>query len=291
MNPETGLAPREIWFPEGDDWYDMATGRIYKGGSTQILSYTLNENPWWVKAGSIVPMAPEDLQSLQEPSNVLRLFIAPGEGESSLSYYEDDGTSQDYTSRYATTLITKKADATSCKITVGPRKGSYKGMSSTRRVEFILEGVFAPTSVRVNGSRVDWKYGGKDLALVVTLPERPAGQELVLECQFPAQDTEILRGKKAFFHRMMAYTPVLKDVFNTSVDPYKLLSRPFLKLAQCASHIEADPEGMLQYLQNIDIEAVKTDLEQEAAAVEASHPDRAARIRAALNVILAQVNL
>ena len=146
-------------------------------------------------------------------------------------------------------------------------------------------------SVKLNGKKVDWKYVGKDLALVVTLPERPAGAELVLECQFPARDTEILRGKKAFFHRMMAYTPVLKDVFNTSVDPYKLLSRPFLKLAQCASHIEADPEGMLQYLQNIDIEAVKTDLEQEAAAVEAEHPDRAARIRVALNVILSQVNL
>ena len=291
VNPETGLAPREIWFPEGDDWYDMATGRIYKGGSTQKLSYTLNENPWWVKAGSIIPMASEDITSLQESSNVLRLFIAPGEGESSLNYYEDDGKSQDYTSRYATTLITKKADATSCRITVGPRKGSYKGMSSTRRVEFILEGVFAPTSVKLNGKKVDWKYVGKDLALVVSLPEHPAGEELVLECQFPAQDTEILRGKKAFFHRMMAYTPVLKDVFNTSVDPYKLLSRPFLKLAQCASHIEADPEGMLRYLQNIDIEAVKTDLEQEAAAVEASHPDRAARVRAALNVILSQVNL
>ncbi|MBR4775217.1 MAG: DUF5110 domain-containing protein, partial [Bacteroidales bacterium] len=291
VNAETGLAPREIWFPEGDDWYDMATGRIYKGGSTQTLSYTLNENPWWVKAGSIIPMASEDITSLQESSNVLRLFIAPGEGESSLNYYEDDGSSQDYTSRYATTLITKKADATSCKVVVSPRKGSYKGMPSTRRLEFIIEGVFAPTSVRVNGSRVDWKYVGKDLALVVSLPERPAGQELVLECQFPAQDTEILRGKKAFFHRMMAYTPVLKDVFNTNVDPYKLLSRPFLKLAQCASHIDADPAGMLQYLQDIDIEAVKADLEQEAAAVEASHPDRAARVRAALNVILAQVSL
>jgi alpha-glucosidase len=291
VSAETGMASREIWFPEGDDWYDMATGRIYKGGERLTLNYTLSENPWWVKAGSIIPMASEDIRSLQEPSNLLRLFIAPGEGESSITYYEDDGSSQDYESTYATTLIRKESSATSCKVTVSPRKGSYKGMDYQRRLEFILEGVYAPTKVKVNGSKADWEYVGKDLALVVTLSERPAGREVVLEVEFPGQDTQILRGKKGLMHRMMAYTPVLKDVSNTCIDPYKLLSRPFLKLAQCASRIEADPEGILRYLSEMDVEAVKEDLEKDAAAVEAAHPERAERIRKAIGVIVAQVEI
>ena len=92
-------------------------------------------------------------------------------------------------------------------------------------------------------------------------------------------------------HRMMAYTPVLKDVSNTCIDPYTLLSRPFLKLAQCASRIEADPEGILRYLSEMDVEAVKEDLEKDAAAVEAAHPERAERIRKAIGVIVAQVEI
>ena len=292
VDAETGLAPRQMWFPTGNDWYDMATGRIYPGGSTQTLSYTLNENPWWVKAGSIIPLAPEDLTSLQETSNVLRLFIAPGEGESSLCYYEDDGASQDYVSAYAVTQVKKESSATSCKITVSPRKGSYKGMPEGRRLEFILEGVFVPTSVQLNGKEVAWEYVGKDLALVVSLPELSAQEEVVLECTFPQEDPSLLRGKKALMHRMMAYTPVLKDVFNTSIDPFMLLSRPFLKVAQCANRIEADPEHLVDYLTGIDIQAVQEDIEKEAREQEtgdrADAAERAARLRSALKVILAQ---
>ena len=290
VNPETGLAPREIWFPEGDDWYDVATGRLYAGGQKRTLHYTLSENPWYVKAGAIIPLADDTISSLQEASNVLRLFVAPGQGESSLCYYEDDGRSQAYVKEFATTRITKQSTATSCTLTVEPREGCYQGMSPLRQLEFVLEGVPVPVSVTVNGEEAPWRYEGKDLALVVSLPERPAGERLVLSCRFPETDPSLLRGKKALMHRMMAYTPVLKDVFNTCVDPYKLLSRPFLKLAQCASHIDADPDGLEGYLRRIDLQEVEEDLMKEAATAEtAGKAEAAARIRRALAVIQAQV--
>ena len=290
VNPETGLAPREIWFPEGDDWYDVATGRVYAGGQKRTLHYTLSENPWYVKAGAIIPLADDTISSLQEASNVLRLFVAPGQGESSLCYYEDDGRSQAYVKEFATTRITKQSTATSCTLTVDPREGRYEGMNPLRKLEFVLEGVPVPVSVTVNGEEAPWRYEGKDLALVVSLPERPAGERLVLSCRFPETDPSLLRGKKALMHRMMAYTPVLKDVFNTAVDPYKLLSRPFLKLAQCASHIDADPDGLEGYLRRIDLQEVEEDLMKEAATAEAAgKAEAAARIRRALAVIQAQV--
>jgi len=277
VDPATGLAPRTIWFPEGNDWYDMATGCLYEGGQTRTLSYTLNENPWYVKAGAVIPMASEEITSLQEHSNFLRLLVTPGEGESVCTVYEDDGESQAYEQAFARTRVTKLSSAQNCMVTVAPREGSYEGMDPSRRLEFVLEGVWVPTEVTVNGAPAAWHYEGKDLALVVTLPELPASTEVVLSCTFPSDaPLSLLRGKKAVFHRMMAYTPVLKDIFNTSVDSYKLLSRPFLKWAQCASHIDADPAHLLDYLQSLDLEAVKADLTAE-------------KLDAALATILAQV--
>ena len=291
----TGLAPRRIWFPAGNDWYDVATGRIYKGGQTLDLSCTLDENPWYVKAGAIIPMASESIGSLQEKSNVLKLFVAPGDGESSCSVYEDDGMSQAYPADFARTLVQKRSDASSCTVTVMPREGSFAGMDASRRIEFVLEGVSVPVKVTLNGAEAQWRYVGKDLAVVVEAPEAPASQKTVLEVTYGEFDRELLRGRKGVIRRMMAYTPVFKDVYNTSVDPYKLLSRPFLVVAQCASRIEAEPSKLAEYLKGIDVEAIKKDLEEEIDVLSKSGrgdaAERIARIRGAISVIEAQVKL
>ena len=134
-------------------------------------------------------------------------------------------------------------------------------MPATRRVQIILEGVFAPTEVSLNGKPVTWHYCGKDLAVVIDLPEMSADEEAVVRCRFDGQDPAILRGKKGIMHRMVNITPAFKDAYNQHVDKYKLLSRPFLKLAQCASLIDSDPSRLEEFLQDMDVEAVAKDLE------------------------------
>ena len=324
MDTQTGLSTREVWFPEGDDWYDMATGKIYKGGQTLSLQYTLNENPWYVKAGSILPLAGENISSLQEQSNELRIFIAPGDGQSEYLHYEDDGLSQAYCRDFATTKISKTSSSESCRVDIGAREGSFEGMEPTRRLSVLLEGVFFPSEVTVDGvsvpytrfpedtpDKASWNYVGKDLAVVVTLPEAAADKAVTVECKYDVKalaqnagasevpSAELLRGKKGLFHRMMDYTPVLKDVYNTCIDPYMILCRPFLKVAQCASYIDAKPEMMVSYLQNIDFKAIEEDLENEAQGLvdKAAKKDmpkverKVERIRAASSAIQAQSKL
>lgn len=256
----TGLAARTVWLPQGDDWYDMATGRLYGGGQILTLSYTLDENPWYVKAGAIIPLADENLSSLQESSNVQRFLVVPGEGKGSCRLYEDDGTTQAYASDYATTLVTKDATREACEVVISAREGSYEGMPATRRVQVTLEGVFVPTSVSLNGKPVDWHYIGKDLSVVIDLPEMSAAEPAVVRCTFEGKDPSVLRGKKGVMHRMMNITPAFKDAYNQHVDKYKLLSRPFLKLAQCASLIDSDPSRLEEYLQGMDVQAVEEEL-------------------------------
>ncbi len=285
VSPDTGLAGREIWFPEGCDWYDMATGMVYAGGQTRLLQYTIDENPWYVKAGSVLPLADESLGSLQEKSKVLRLLVVPGDGHAEYVHYEDDGTSQAYSRDYAVTLVSKESSPGSCLVEIGARRGSYEGMDPDRRIKVILEGVPVPDRVSVDGAEIpysrfpedvaagaSWRYVGEDLAVVVTLPERSASETVRVECRYPEGKcpVELLRGKKGLFHRMMRYTPALKDVFNTSVNSYQLISRPFLKVAQCASRIDANPDGLVEYIEDIDMRAVEEDLLREAQIIRDS---------------------
>ncbi len=72
-----GLAARRIWFPEGR-WYDCATGAMYEGGRTEELHYTLSENPWYARAGAILPMNPQTVKNLQQPCDTLVLTFIPG---------------------------------------------------------------------------------------------------------------------------------------------------------------------------------------------------------------------
>ena len=49
---------KQIYLPAGEQWFDWFTGEVYDGG--QVLAYEcpLDRMPIFVKAGSILPLAP-----------------------------------------------------------------------------------------------------------------------------------------------------------------------------------------------------------------------------------------
>lgn len=255
----TGLAPREVWFPEGSDWYDMATGTLIKGGQALTLQYTINENPYYVRAGAVIPLAGHEITSLQQPSNVLRLLVVPGEASSTAFIYEDDGKSQAYDEEYATTIVSKSLSGTHLSLKVAAREGSYEGMNPLRKVDIILEGVLAPEKMVVNGDEVPysrfatyeegpvWGYDGAGLAATIYLPESPAAEEIVIECTLQECDRALLNGKKGIMKRMMALTPESKLVLKGNIDP-----SAFLLLPQCSSFITEDPANAAEYLMEMD---------------------------------------
>ena len=195
----TGLAERSMWFPEGYDWYDVSTGCMYRGGSVHNLLYTINENPYYVKAGAVIPMAGEDISTLQEQNPELRLFVVPGLGDFSTSVYEDDGQSMSYADQFAVTEMIKSSVPGEVKLTVQPRKGSFKGMCPGRKVSVVLEGHYAPSTVRVNGVELKysryaqyeqnngiavWGYDGFNMQVKIYLPESSADEAVEVVCTY-----------------------------------------------------------------------------------------------------------
>lgn len=261
----TGLASRTMWFPSGNDWYDVSTGRTYAGGTEAVLHYTIDENPYFVKAGAVIPMASPSITSLQEGSNELYLFVAPGAGESETKVYEDDGATQAYKSEYALTTIRKSSDAQGLRLQVGAREGQYVGMAPDRRVRVVLEGIYCPKSVRVNGvelaysrfaahEQAGWGYDGNTLAATLYLPASAAGTALEIEVVYGEGDASRLNGKKGLIGRALKLIPEVKYMFATYVSD-RQLPKPFLNLAQCGSFITEDPAQTGDYLDAADPEA------------------------------------
>ncbi|MCR5547875.1 MAG: DUF5110 domain-containing protein [Bacteroidales bacterium] len=176
-----GRTERKMWFPAGNDWYDMAHHQMMKGGTVRTLYYTIDENPWYVRAGAMIPLAAEGISNLQGISPELRLLIVPGNGKSTYVHYEDDGISQQYGTQFATTEFTKLATSSALKLTIAPRKGSYKGAPATRKISLVLEGVKSVKSVKVNGFVLAAEPVFKDGALTVVLPEAPVGEKTEVE--------------------------------------------------------------------------------------------------------------
>ena len=293
----TGLAPRSMWFPAGNDWYDTATGMLYKGGTTADLEYTINENPYFVKAGAVIPMASPEIASLQDKDNTLVLYVAPGHGKSETTVYEDDGATQAYQTDFAETKVTKQSDARSLTLSIGARKGSYAGMDPDRVVRIRLEGVFAPVSVKADGVDIPysrfaqkeaeagkcvWGYDGAELAAFIYLAKAPADKAVGIEVQYDdyaAGHEDLLRGKKAMMKRMMALTPESKLVYAAKEDPYAALPKPIMHLAQCSSFILEDCFNAGKYLEQIDIE----ELNREIDALNLT-PDFKTKLKAQIRV-------
>lgn len=273
----SGLAERTMWFPEGSDWYDVSTGTMYKGGSQYTLLYTLDENPYFVRSGSVIPMAGPEIMTLQKQSPELKLFVVPGLGESRTSIYEDDGQSQAYDTEYAITSVTKVTDDNQVSICVSPRSGTYNGMLDNRRISIVLDGFLAPSCVKVNGVEVSysrlaqyqqakgqqvWGYDGNRLQTVIWLNQMPADQSVEIVCSFNETATpELLNGKKGLIKRMMAITPEAKLKFAELKIKGLQLPSEFLNVAQCGSYITEDPCNTIKYLQTMDVRAMIENLD------------------------------
>ena len=268
----TGLAERTMWFPEGTDWYDVSTGIMYKGGSEHTLLYTIDENPYYVKAGAVIPMAGPQIMTLQKQSPELKLFVVPGQCDSSTQVYEDDGESQAYDTEYAVTKITKTIDGNFMTLKVAPREGSFKGMLDNRRISVVLDGFCIPANIKVNGKMIPysrfasyeqenteaiWGYDGNDFQTTLWLSETPANEELEIVVSFEGLESPKLpNGMKGLVGRIMKMTPEAKYCFAALKIKDLQLPSEFLNVAQCGSYVTEDPVNFDKYLRMMDVKAM-----------------------------------
>lgn len=130
------IKPREVYLPKGTEWYDFWTGEKLQGGQEVEKAAPIDIIPLYIKAGSILPWGPKVQYSTEKNWDKLEIRVYPGaNGEFSL--YEDENDNYNY-EKGAFTTITLKWNDQSKTLTIGERKGSFKGMLKNRTFNFVL---------------------------------------------------------------------------------------------------------------------------------------------------------
>lgn len=91
QDPSAKIAGLAAWLPPGD-WFDVFSGRRYRGDRTLTLHRGLAEYPLLARAGSVLPLAGDAMAPVAERPEELILRVFPGDGVSHL--VEDDGEAQ-----------------------------------------------------------------------------------------------------------------------------------------------------------------------------------------------------
>jgi alpha-glucosidase len=85
---------RDIYLPEGE-WIDYFDEVTYQGRQTINYHAPIDRVPILIKAGAIIPMAPDNQRYIDEFKSPLTIQIYP-KNKSSFELYEDDGESYNY---------------------------------------------------------------------------------------------------------------------------------------------------------------------------------------------------
>jgi len=127
---------RQVYLPAGSDWYDFWTGRSAKGGQTVAADAPLDRLPLYMRAGSIVPVGPEQQYIGEKRDAPIALYVYSG-ANGHFSLYEDDGHTYGYERGEFARIPIDWNDA-SRTLTIGARAGSYSGMASNRTFTVVL---------------------------------------------------------------------------------------------------------------------------------------------------------
>ncbi|NPD81608.1 DUF5110 domain-containing protein [Prevotella sp. PINT] len=144
-----------VYLPAGTKWYYFHTGKQYDGGSEVSLDLSLADNPFFVRAGAIVPIGPDVQWTTEKAWDDLELKVYPG-ANGKFTLYEDEGDSYNYEKGQYTEIPITWNDK-SRTLTIGRRKGSYPGMIAKRSFRVVLPDG-AVKKVAYSGKAVNVKF-------------------------------------------------------------------------------------------------------------------------------------
>lgn len=173
-----------VYLPKGE-WFDFWSPRVYTGPKSVEVDAPLGRIPIFVRGGAIIPMRQVVQYTGEAPIDPLTFEIYP-EGDSSRTYYEDDGETFEYQSGDdLLETVNVSAASTGVTVKIGSRQGSY--VPPSRALVLKLHAVHAvPRAVLLNGQALSakasqealerasegWAYDADAQVLRVRLPDR-----------------------------------------------------------------------------------------------------------------------
>jgi alpha-D-xyloside xylohydrolase len=160
---EPASTSRQLYLPNAT-WYDFWIGSKIAGGRMISSATPLEFIPVYVRAGSIVPLGPDQEWSTEKSEDPIELRVYPG-ADGDFTIYEDENDNYNYEKgAYATIPI--HWDDAGHTLTIGDRKGQFPGMLEKRtfRVVFVHENHGAGVNVAEDADKVV-QYSGQHLTV------------------------------------------------------------------------------------------------------------------------------
>jgi alpha-D-xyloside xylohydrolase len=139
VNPvtEPEATSRRLYLPAAK-WFDFWKGTSLEGGRMLDADAPLDRLPLYIRAGSIIPMGPDEEWASEKPDDPLELRIYPG-ANGDFTLYEDEGDNYNYEKDAYATIPLHWDDAEKV-LTIGDRQGRFPGMLDNRAFHIIFVG-------------------------------------------------------------------------------------------------------------------------------------------------------
>jgi alpha-D-xyloside xylohydrolase len=153
INPvyEYKARTREVYLPGNTGWYDLNSGKYYKGGQTIIAEAPLNKMPVYVREGSIVPTGPEIQFTNEKPMDPLTIYVYQGK-DGRFDLYEDEGRNYKY-EQGEYSIIPFEYHEEAKTLSIGERKGSFPSMLTKRLIRFVWVNINTPVGMDLKSVR------------------------------------------------------------------------------------------------------------------------------------------
>ncbi|MEO8763173.1 MAG: TIM-barrel domain-containing protein [Ginsengibacter sp.] len=156
---------RSLYLPAGQGWYDLYSGRYFKGGQNIIADAPYDRMPVFVKEGSIIPFGPDLEYTSQKPADTIALYIYTGK-DASFKLYEDDDTTYNYEKGSFSNIPINYVEATK-KLVIGERRGTFEGMLMSRTFKIVWVNKLQSKELKPDSAGGELiTYKGKALSVV-----------------------------------------------------------------------------------------------------------------------------
>ncbi|MFO8017606.1 MAG: glycoside hydrolase family 31 protein [Promethearchaeia archaeon] len=132
-----------VYLPEGD-WVHYWNLKEYEGGKTHIIPVTLEDIPIFVRKGAIITMQESVDYIGQKPIEtlILKIFLGDPGTSTSITVYEDDGSSMEYANKdmFCTLTMRCQFEDSYCSLLLNPLKSDYTPSWKQIKCELYADG-------------------------------------------------------------------------------------------------------------------------------------------------------
>ena len=156
---------REVYFPDGNGWYDFYTGKHITGGQTLTVDAPYEQIPLYVRSGAILPYGPDLQYTDEKTASEIILYVYTGQ-DGAFTLYEDENENYNY-EKGQYSMIPFKYDEATRSLTIGKRQGEFSGMLKERTFRIVT---VSPTQMQAfdpdaSGKTITYNGGKQTIRL------------------------------------------------------------------------------------------------------------------------------